>query len=111
MTQPFEPVAFTDSPPPPLACQLTSCPLVVTATGLPPTATATCEGTNERSMRTSPPRDTDAVFADAAMGAPQWAPQHHEDTASGNAAAPVEIVARGGEARASASRIATTRAP
>jgi hypothetical protein len=57
-------------------------PLVATETGAPDTATRTFAGFTAKLTVTRPPRCTTIGRPDAAIGAPQWAPQHHDETAS-----------------------------
>jgi ferric-dicitrate binding protein FerR (iron transport regulator) len=75
-------------PPARVARHVISRPLVVACSRTPVTATRTRVGVNFNSTRTVLPRETVAVRVDAAIGAPQCAPQHHEETASGTRLAP-----------------------
>jgi len=57
-------------------------PVVVTEIGAPDTATRTLVGFTAKLTVTRPPRCTTIGRPDAAIGAPQWLPQHHDETAS-----------------------------
>jgi hypothetical protein len=107
VTHPRPPVTETVRPPPARARHCRSWPCATTVTGRPATATRACRGSNASRTRTSVPRVTVSVLADAAIGAPQCLAQHHDETASGADDVGVEIVARGGAASASATRSAT----
>ncbi len=89
MTQPFAVVTLTVIPPARVARHVISRPLVAARSRTPATATRTRVGANFSSMRTVLPRETVAVRVEAAIGAPQWAPQHHEEIASGTRFAPM----------------------
>lgn len=104
VTQPRRPVTLIVTPPPERARQLISRSWRSTRTGRPATATRAVLGANAKSTRTSPPRATTAVLVDAAIGAPQCRPQHHDDTASGTVLVPAVSDARGGDASATAIR-------
>jgi hypothetical protein len=108
VTQPRVAVVLTVTPPPSRACHCASCPCTATATGRPAIATCTCAGSNPRSSVTRAPRDAVSVRADAAIGAPHFVPQHHDDTARGTRPVPEDRVAWGGARSASAARSETT---
>ena len=81
----------------------------MTATCFPAIATRTCLGVNASRTVTSDPRAATAVFLARANGAPQRALQHHDESTSGTVEDPVDSVAFGGPASASAAMSATTK--
>jgi hypothetical protein len=88
MTQPFAVATFTVIPPWRVARHVISRPLVSARTWTPATAIRTRVGRKFNSMRTVVPREAVAVRVEAEIGAPQRAPQHHEEMASGTRFAP-----------------------
>jgi hypothetical protein len=108
VTQPCRPVAWTVTPPPRAAAQLTVRPRVTIATSFPAIATRTCRGTNPSPTDTVDPGAVVAVFFADENGAPQCAFQHHDDMTSGTVPDGVESTARGGAANTSAAISATT---
>ena len=108
MTQPCGPVAWTVTPPPRAAAQLTIRPRVTTATCFPAIATRTCRGTNPSPTDTVDPCAAAAVLFADENGAPQCPFQHHDDMTSGTVPDGVESTARGGPASTSAAISATT---
>ena len=109
MTQPRGPVACTVTPPPRAAAQITTRPLLDTATCFPAIATRRCRGTNPSRTYTVDPRAAITVFFDDENGAPHCAFQHHDESTSGAVADVVESVAFGGAASTTAAISATTR--
>ena len=57
-------------------------PLAMTVIGAPETATRTLVGMTAKRDRHEPPRRTTIGRPEAAIGAPQCVPQHHDETAS-----------------------------
>ena len=95
-------------PPAWVARHVISRPLAVAGCRTPATATLTRVGTNPNSTRTVEPRETVAVRVEAAIGAPQCAPQHHDEIASGTRFAPALTYAAGGRATPSTSATRAT---
>jgi len=108
MTQPLGDLTLIVMPPAWVAGQAISRPLVVAGSRTPATATLARLGTNPNSTRTVPPRETVAVRVEAAIGAPQCAPQHHDEIASGTRFAPTLTYAAGGRATPSSSATRVT---
>src|SRR6266516_1352613 len=98
MTQPRAVVTLIVIPPACAACQVISRPLVDACSGTPATATRTRVGANFNSTWMVLPRETVAVRVDAAIGAPQCASQHQDETASGTMLVPTLTYAAGGRA-------------